>query len=146
MMKTKVTYLDPQHFRVETPTGECFELTFARMIPMGEVETMCEELADIFDSRYEGNVQSMWRKLPAEARGKVGKLLCVLPDKLSERERIGRRIRQLREERGMLGKELAELVGIDPANLSRLEKGKYSVGLDILCRIAAALGKKVMIN
>ena len=142
-MKTKVTYLDPQHFKVETPAGECFVLTFARMIPMGEVEAMCEELADIFDSRYQGNVQSMWRKLPANAREKVGKLLCVLPDKMSERERIGRRIRQLREERGMLGKELAELVGIDPANLSRLEKGTYSAGLDILCRIASALGKRI---
>ena len=85
----------------------------------------------------------MWRKLPANAREKVGKLLCVLPDKMSERERIGRRIRQLREERGVLGKELAELVGIDPANLSRLEKGTYSAGLDILCRIASALGKRI---
>ena len=146
MMKTKVTYLDPKHFQVETPAGECFVLTFARMIPMGEVEAMCEELADIFDSRYEGNVQSMWRKLPAAERGRVGKLLCVLPDKMSERERIGRRIRQLREERGMLGKELAALVGIDPANLSRIEKGTFSPGLDILCRIAAALGKRIIIN
>lgn len=143
MMKTKVTYLDPKHFQVETPIGECFVLAFARMIPMGEVEAMCEELADIFDSRYEGNVQSMWRKLPAAERNQFGKVLCVLPDKLGERERIGRRIRELREERGLLGKELAEMVGIDPANLSRLEKGKFSVGLDILCRIAAALRKRV---
>ena len=145
-MKTKVTYLDPTHFQVDTPTGERFVLTFARMIPMSEVEAMCEELADVFDSRYEGNVQSMWRKLPQAERNQFGKVLCVLPDKMSERERIGRRIRELREERGLLGKELAELVGIDPANLSRLEKGKYSVGLDILCRIAGALGKKVVIN
>ena len=145
-MKTKVTYLDPKHFQVDTPTGERFVLTFARMIPMGDVEAMCTELAEIFDNRYEGNVQSMWRKLPTEERNQFGKVLCVLPDKLSERERIGRRIRELREERGLLGKELAELVGIDPANLSRLEKGKYSVGLDILCKLAAALGKKVVIN
>ena len=142
-MKTKVTYIDPKHFQVETAGGECFVLTFARMIPMGEVEELCEELAEIFDQRYEGNVQAMWRRLPVAERDPFGKILCVLPDKMSERERIGRRIRQLREERGMLGKELAELVGIDPANLSRLEKGTYSAGLDILCRIASALGKRI---
>jgi len=142
-MKTKVTYLDPKHFQVETPFGECFVLTFARMIPISDVEALSEELADIFDNRYQGNVQSMWHKLPAAERDQFGKFLCVLPDKMGERERIGKRIRQLREERGMLGKELAELVGIDPANLSRMEKGTYSAGLDILCRIASALGKKL---
>jgi len=142
-MKSQVTYLDPNHFQVETSTGECFVLTFARMIPMGEVESLCEELADIFDSRYQGNIQSVLLKLPYESQEQFGKFICVLPDKLNERERIGRRIRQLREDRGMLGKELSELVGIDPANMCRIEKGSYSVGLDILCRIASALGMKL---
>lgn len=40
-------------------------------------------------------------------------------------------------------RELAKLAGIDAANLSRIEKGKYSVGIDILSKIAAALGKKI---
>lgn len=43
----------------------------------------------------------------------------------------------------MEARELARLTGVDAANLSRIEKGKYSVGIDILSKIAAALGKKI---
>lgn len=60
-----------------------------------------------------------------------------------ERVRIGARIREIREERRIEAKDLAQLAGIDAANLSRIENGKYSVGLDILSKIAASLGKKV---
>ena len=60
-----------------------------------------------------------------------------------ERTRIGNRIRQIREERGIEGRDLAGLAGIDAANLSRIENGRYSVGLDILSKIASVLGKKV---
>ena len=35
------------------------------------------------------------------------------------------------------------LAGIDAANLSRIEQGKYSVGLDILSRIAFVLGAHI---
>ena len=60
-----------------------------------------------------------------------------------DRARIGERIRQIREDRGMEARDLARLAGIDAANLSRIENGKYSVGLDILSKIAAVLGKKI---
>ena len=43
----------------------------------------------------------------------------------------------------MEARDLAKLAGIDAANLSRIENGKYSVGIDILSRIAAVLGKKI---
>lgn len=43
----------------------------------------------------------------------------------------------------MEARDLARLAGIDAANLSRIENGKYSVGLDILSKIAAVLGKKI---
>ena len=57
----------------------------------------------------------------------------------SERARIGRRIKELREAKRMEARDLALLTGIDPANLSRIEQGKYSTGLDILSRIAIVL-------
>lgn len=40
----------------------------------------------------------------------------------------------------MEARDLALLAGIDAANLSRIEQGRYSVGLDILSRIAFVLG------
>ena len=56
-----------------------------------------------------------------------------------QRTRLGNRIRELREKNGMEAKDLALLAGIDAANLSRIEQGKYSTGVDILSRIAVIL-------
>lgn len=39
----------------------------------------------------------------------------------------------------MEARDLALLAGIDAANLSRIEQGKYSTGVDILSRIAVIL-------
>lgn len=60
-----------------------------------------------------------------------------------DRASIGERIRQIRMDRGMEARDLARLAGVDAANQCRIENGKYSVGLDILSKIAAALGKKI---
>ena len=60
-----------------------------------------------------------------------------------ERVRIGLRIRELRKEKNIEAKVLAQIANIDAANLSRIEQGRYSVGLDVLSRIALALGAKV---
>jgi len=38
---------------------------------------------------------------------------------------------------------LSQLANIDAANLSRIEQGRYSVGLDVLSKIALALGAKI---
>ena len=60
-----------------------------------------------------------------------------------DRARIGKRIREIREEQKIDAKQLALRTGVDAANISRIEQGKYSVGLDILSKIANALGYKV---
>ena len=64
-------------------------------------------------------------------------------DRQGERTRIGNKIRVLRKEKGIEAKDLARLANIDAANLSRIEQGKYSVGLDILSRIAFVLGCQI---
>ena len=70
-------------------------------------------------------------------------LLWAIVCKQGERTRIGKKIRQIREEKGIEAKDLAKLANIDAANLSRIEQGKYSVGLDILSRIAFVLGCQI---
>jgi DNA-binding XRE family transcriptional regulator len=60
-----------------------------------------------------------------------------------ERERIGARIRELRKEKNIEAKSLAQIANIDAANLSRIEQGRYSVGIDILSKIASVLGAKI---
>lgn len=60
-----------------------------------------------------------------------------------ERIRIGARIRELRKEKNIEARVLAQAANIDAANLSRIEQGRYSVGLDILSRISFVLGAKI---
>ena len=60
-----------------------------------------------------------------------------------ERSRIGTKIRELRKEKNIEAKMLSQLANIDASNLSRIEQGRYSVGLDVLSKIALALGTKI---
>lgn len=60
-----------------------------------------------------------------------------------ERIRIGNRIKEIRDEKGLDAKTLSQLAGIDAANLCRIEQGKVSVGIDILSKIARAVGYKI---
>lgn len=59
------------------------------------------------------------------------------------RKYIGGRIRELREAKGLTQEELASLAGILRTNLSRIELGRYSTGLDILGAIAEALDVRI---
>lgn len=62
---------------------------------------------------------------------------------LKERARVGKLIKDIREKKGIKAKSLAEAINIDKSNLSKIEKGKYSVGLDILYRIASCLDTRI---
>lgn len=62
-----------------------------------------------------------------------------------ERIALGKEIKKLCVERGIGQKQLAEMIEMSPGNLSRILQGKISVGYDILCKIAYALGKKVVL-
>ena len=57
----------------------------------------------------------------------------------NERERIGKRIAELRKAKGLTQAQLAEKTGFSQSNIGRIETGKYSVGLDVLAKIADAL-------
>ena len=59
------------------------------------------------------------------------------------RIRIGKRIAEIRKEQGITQDELAERTGIQRSHITRIEAGKYSVGIDLLQKIADALGKDV---
>lgn len=63
--------------------------------------------------------------------------------KHAHKRRTGQRIATIREEKKLSQQELADLSGITQTNISRIEQGKYSVGFDILVKIAEALGKRI---
>ena len=60
-----------------------------------------------------------------------------------ERQRIGQDVAQLRKEQGMTQQDLADQIGMQRTHVVRIEKGRYSVGLDTLTAIAQALGKRL---
>lgn len=64
---------------------------------------------------------------------------------ISHRMAVGSKLRSLREEAGFTVRELAEKAGVTAANITNIENGKYSVGLDVLARIAGSLGATVEI-
>lgn len=62
---------------------------------------------------------------------------------MNERERIGKRIAEIRKSKRLSQVKLAELTDIAPGNIARIETGRYSTGIDILSKIADALGYKL---
>ncbi len=53
---------------------------------------------------------------------------------------------QCRKELGMTQQDLANATGIARPNITRFEGGKYNPSLEMLVRIAAAMGKKVKVT
>jgi transcriptional regulator with XRE-family HTH domain len=53
---------------------------------------------------------------------------------------VGARLRTLRKERGMTQAELAERVGIQQSDLSRMEKGEYRVSINNLFKLLKVFG------
>lgn len=144
--KTQAEVLDPKVVKVTAPDGEVFQVLCQIGKYISE-ETRKYELhlvEAIFDKNYSPDkelmINNIWRDAMLNGISFLG---ISSGDRQGERTRIGNRIRQIREERGIEARDLAKLAGIDAANLSRIENGKYSVGIDILSKIAASLGKKL---
>lgn len=62
------------------------------------------------------------------------------------REEIGRQIAELRQKRGLSQRKLAEMTGYCYSNIAKIEKGRYSVGIDILGNILRALDARIKIE
>ncbi|WP_449240559.1 helix-turn-helix domain-containing protein [Desulfoscipio gibsoniae] len=57
--------------------------------------------------------------------------------------KYGQRIKLIRKKRGISQVKLAEILGVDPSHICRIEKGKGTCSILLLQRIATALGVKV---
>ena len=67
------------------------------------------------------------------------------PAILAARKEVGQRIREMRESRGLTTSDVANLVGIDRATVSKLEAANWSPTLDQVLKIAAAIGVRLEI-
>lgn len=59
------------------------------------------------------------------------------------RQKIGTQISEARERKGYSLRELAEECGVSYVTISKIENGKFNVGLDVIARIASVLGLEV---
>lgn len=146
--RSKVTFVDALRAKVELQNGETWMVGFPTPFNYNSGEHFIKLLGSSFDLYWglKGTIESDFRLINGSLYqdGYDMMIYIVLePKKSEERERIGARIKELRKKMNLDAKTLASRIGIDASNLSRIEQGRYSVGLDILSKIASALNAKV---
>ena len=141
---TKVNFLDSSTIEVVVLDGEKFTLKSHLPVHYTRQKAIANSLAIHFNENFSDDKSSMiyWVLMKSLANDGFS-FSYEGSDRSLERERIGAKIRYLRESKGMEAKQLAILANIDASNLCRIEQGRYSVGLDILTKISRALGVKV---
>ena len=140
--KSCAQILNEHEIEVQTPDGEIFKiLSNLAKYDSEEYKNYVLHLVEfIFDRNFSDDKEKMINRISQDFRLNAIPSLGVDPgNRQSERERIGKKIRELREAKKMEARDLAILTGIDAANLSRIEQGKYSTGVDILSRICVIL-------
>lgn len=151
-MHTTVEFINDTQIKVVTTRGEEL-IGYLTTVPANTEETKNEVIKAVgfcFDNSEScaqamGSVTNiMINSAPMLLMGVMFEFV-VSPIE-AQRRRVGNRIRELREEKGMSARELAFLCHIDPSNLSKIEQGKHAAGLDILNRIAYFLDAEVQIN
>ena len=60
-----------------------------------------------------------------------------------KRKAMGESIRAMRTAQGWTREQLAQIAGITTANVRSVEAGKYAVNIDVLTKIAEALGAEL---
>lgn len=60
-----------------------------------------------------------------------------------KRKSMGENIRKLRTAQGWEQEQLAQIAGISTSNVRSVEAGKYAVNIDVLNKIAEALGAEL---
>ena len=140
--KSRAQILDEHQVEVQTPDGEIFKMwSDLAKYNSDEYRAYVLHLIEfIFDRNFSDDKEQMVNRISRDF------LLSAVPsmgmdsgNRQAERVRIGKRIKELREAKKMEARDLAILTGIDAANLSRIEQGKYSTGVDILSRICVIL-------
>lgn len=65
---------------------------------------------------------------------------------MNHREKIGKQIARIRNEKKLTQEKLSELAGLDRTNISKIEKGRYNVSIDIIGKVVDALGVEIKIE
>lgn len=130
--------------KITRPSGECINLVFLSTFPLQASDYYMQAIEVVLEKNPNASIEdyfNLFSRFFAQHRLEMPFMVGL--DRDAERARIGSRIKEIREQQGMTDLQLAQKTQINPANLSRIEQGKFSAGLDILSRIATALGYKI---
>ena len=144
MNVSKSTFIDNKTLVVIDPEGEVFKISF--LFPLGndDLGMVATYVANSFDKNYSQDKSLMVYFVFCDVQANLGiSFSSWSSDRAEDRLRIGTRLKEIREKKKMEAKNIARIAGIDPSNLSKIEAGKYSVGLNILSKIANAIGARV---
>jgi len=78
--------------------------------------------------------------------GKIGTPERDLFEYELQMDLIGKAIRQIRQERNLTQEELGKLIGVQKAQISRLENNTNNVTMDTLLRVFTALKAKIKLQ
>ncbi|MEO9211234.1 MAG: helix-turn-helix transcriptional regulator [Ginsengibacter sp.] len=81
-----------------------------------------------------------------ELIGKVGTVERDIFEYELQMDLIGKAIKQTRQERNLTQEELGKLIGVQKAQISRLESNASNVTMDTLLRVFTALKAKVKLQ
>ena len=148
MNKSIATFLNEKEVLIETPIGDDFIIGFDSELQFKMDEALNGRLslfiASLFDKYYKGDSSVIMGEITRELlKQNVGMIFYFHPDKDKERYRIGKRITELREKKGLSVASLAAMAHISVANMYRIEQGRYSIKYDVLSSIASVLGMKI---
>ena len=138
-VQARIVLLQGEAFIVSFPSSHNFHSGghFVKFL-----SAMVDRFAPTADRVTTDNIKRINAELYLADYEMIGNI-CPDQDKHEERKRIGQQIIKLRKMQKMDGKTLAARVGTSPSNLSRIEQGHFSVGFDMLNKIANALGARV---
>ena len=141
---SKATFIDNKTLVVIDPEGEAFKISFLFPLENDDLGMVATYVANSFDRNDSQDKSLMVYFVFCDVQANMGiSFSSWSSDRAEERLRIGTRLKYIREKKKMEAKNIARIAGIDPSNLSKIEAGKYSVGLDILSKIANAIGASV---
>lgn len=131
------------------------EIYFERPIKgVGSVKSYSSDNLDEVLARFKADAESCHMKCDAQIYErekpfwkleKTRKLTHkeIMGEELTTREKIGIELRRIRNEKGLTIYELGEACSLAFTTISKIENGKYNVSVDILGKVADALGYKL---
>ena len=133
-------YLDGGRLVVRFANGDEVRVDPKRLAPPGSsADWMALNAApsEIVVSTSDAPIEISWFDLRAATDPAFAAYLTSAAD--DEAARVGRRLRAMRTQRGMSARQVAELAGITPVSLSRIEHGHHDVVYRTLQRLLAAM-------